>query len=67
MIKSFWLPLFAAIGTMVLLYVIGNIGKIHFLMFKMSPSNTEIALLPIAVGIIVAIVSDRYVRERSQE
>ncbi|TYS81861.1 ATPase [Rossellomorea aquimaris] len=67
MSKSFWLPLIAAIGTMVLLYVIGFIGNIEFLVFKISLSNTEIALLPIAIGIVVAMVSDRIVKSRSLE
>ncbi|MGF3104654.1 ATPase [Rossellomorea sp. DUT-2] len=63
----FWLPLIAAIGTMVLLYVVGFIGKIEFLVFKISSSDTEIALLPIVVGIVVAFVSDRIVRPKSLE
>jgi hypothetical protein len=65
--KSFWLPLIAAIGTMVLLYVIGFIGNIEFLVFKISLSNTEIALLPIVIGIVVAMVRDRIVKSRSLE
>jgi len=52
---------------MVLLYVIGFIGNIDFLVFKISLSNTEIALLPIAIGIVVAMVSDRIVKSRSLE
>jgi phosphoglycerol transferase MdoB-like AlkP superfamily enzyme len=66
-IKLFWLPLIAAIGTMVLLYVVGFIGNIELLVFKISSSDTEIALLPIFVGIVVAFVSDRIVRSRSLE
>ncbi|MDT9025521.1 ATPase [Rossellomorea yichunensis] len=67
MIKLFWLPLIAAIGTMVLLYIVGFIGNIEFLVFKISSSDTEIALLPIVVGIVVAFGSDRIVRSRSLE
>lgn len=67
MFKSFWLPLSAALGTMVLLYVIGNLGSIEFLMFKLSPSHTEIALFPIVAGFGVAIVSDRIHKVRSRD
>lgn len=67
MSKSFWLPLIAAIGTMVLLYVIGSVGSIDILVFNISLSNTEIALLPIVVGVVVAIVSDRIMKSRSLE
>ncbi|MGM0852709.1 MAG: hypothetical protein ACQEWI_08870 [Bacillota bacterium] len=52
---------------MIVLYVIGFIGNIEFLVFKVSLSNTEIAILPIAVGIVVALVSDRVIKSRFLE
>lgn len=65
--RSLCLTLIAAIGTMVLLYVIGFVGNIDFLIFRISISNTEIALLPIVVGVIVAIVGDRIMKSKSLE
>ncbi|MGE6753774.1 ATPase [Rossellomorea sp. NPDC071047] len=67
MSRSLCLTLIAAIGTMVLLYVIGFVGNIDFLIFRISLSNTEIALLPIVVGVIVAIVGDRIMKSKSLE
>ena len=38
------ISLIVSIGAMVLLYLIGFIAHIDFLVFKISPSGTEIAL-----------------------
>jgi len=46
------ISLIVSIEAMVLLYLIGFIANIDFLVFKISPSSTEIALLPIAVGLL---------------
>jgi prepilin signal peptidase PulO-like enzyme (type II secretory pathway) len=64
--KSFWLPLMASFGTMILLYIIGFIADIDFLIFKISLSDTEIALLPIAVGMLVGVISERIIKSKSQ-
>ncbi|SDN85746.1 ATPase [Bacillus sp. OK048] len=64
--KSFWIPLMASFGTMILLYIIGYIADIDFLIFKISLSETEIALLPIAVGMLVGFISERMIKFKSQ-
>ncbi|WP_342601095.1 ATPase [Psychrobacillus sp. FSL H8-0483] len=66
MSKSFWIPLMASFGTMILLYIIGYIADIDFLIFKISLSDTEIALLPIAVGMLVGFISERIIKSKSQ-
>ncbi|MCM3766064.1 ATPase [Neobacillus niacini] len=65
--KSFWIPLMASFGTMILLYIIGFIADIDFLIFKISLSETEIALLPIAVGMLVGFISERIIKLKSQK
>ena len=67
MSKSFWIPLIASFGTMILLYIIGFIANIDFLKFKVSFSYTEISLLPIAVGILVGFLSERIIKLKSQQ
>ena len=61
------ISLIFSIGVMVLLYFIGFIANTDFLVFKISPSSTEIALLPIAVGLFIAFISDRIIKLRSQK
>ena len=63
--KSFWIPLIASFGTMILLYIIGFIANIDFLVFKVSLSYTEISLLPIVVGILVGFISERIIKLKS--
>lgn len=65
MSKFFWIPLTASFGTMILLYIIGFIADIDFLIFKISLSHTEIALLPIGVGMLVGFISDRIIKSKS--
>jgi hypothetical protein len=60
--KSFWLPLIISFGTMILLYIIGFIGNIDFLVIIISPSYTEIALLPIVIGLLVGFISERIIK-----
>jgi hypothetical protein len=60
--KSFWLPLIISFGTMTLLYTIGFIGNIDFLIFIISPSYTEIALVPIVIGLLVGFISERIIK-----
>lgn len=65
--KSFWIPLIASFGTMILLYIIGFIADINFLVFKISPSYTEISFLPIIVGILIGFISERIIKYKSQK
>ena len=64
--KSLWYPLMASLGTMILLYIIGYITDIDVLIFKISLSYTEIALLPIGVGLLVGFISERIIKSKSQ-
>ncbi|SDN67072.1 ATPase [Bacillus sp. OK048] len=66
MSKSFCIPLMASFGTMILLYIIGFIADIDFLKLKISLSDTEIALLPIVVGMLVGFISERIIKLKSQ-
>ena len=66
MSKSIWIPLMVSFGTMLLLYIIGFIADIDFLIFKISLSDTEIALLPIAVGMIAGYISERIIKVKYQ-
>ena len=52
---------------MVLLYLIGFISNIDFLVFKISSSKTEIALLPIVVGLLIAFISDGIIKYKSRK
>ncbi|KMJ57217.1 ATPase [Bacillus sp. LL01] len=64
--KSFWIPLSIAFGSMILLYLIGFFADIDFLIFKWSPSSTEIALLPIVVGLLLGYISERIIKHRNK-
>ncbi|MEH7237635.1 ATPase [Bacillus sp. JJ1562] len=61
------ISLIASIGSMVLLYLIGFIANIDILVFKFTPSHTEIALLPIAVGLLIAIICDGLNKYKSKK
>ncbi|WP_077618148.1 hypothetical protein [Bacillus sinesaloumensis] len=60
------LSVFFSIGAMILLYLLGFIADINVLMFKMTPDKTEIALLPLAVGLLLAMISDRIIKNKKQ-
>jgi hypothetical protein len=62
MSKPFWIPLIASFGTIILLYTIGIITDINFLIFKISPSYTEIAFLPIVVGLLIGFITERIIK-----
>ncbi len=63
--KSTWIPVLLSFGTMILLYLIGYIFDLSIFKFKYSLNgNAEIALLPIAIGLVVVIVVDRMVKSR---
>jgi hypothetical protein len=65
-VKSFWIPLVAAFGTMILLYIIGFIGNNDILIFKVSFTYTEISLVPIVIGILVGFISERIIKLKSR-
>ncbi|WP_313893943.1 ATPase [Psychrobacillus sp.] len=74
--KSLLLPLLSSLGTMVLLYVIGfifNIAALEFKVFQNEPLkdgsilDAEIALLPIAIGLVVGFSVERIVKIRNKK
>ncbi len=65
--KSFTFPVIASFGTMILLYIIGFIADIDFLMFKISNTYTEVSLLPIVVGIIIGYISEQIIKYISKK
>lgn len=62
--KPFWIPLLVAFGTMIVLFIIGSMANIQILVFKLSPTYTEIAFLPIIVGILFGFISERMIKYR---
>nr|WP_269151727.1 ATPase [Sutcliffiella horikoshii] len=49
-----------------LLYLIGFLADINFLVFKWSPSYTEISLLPIGVGLLLGYISERIIKDKAK-
>ncbi|RDW17307.1 ATPase [Oceanobacillus chungangensis] len=64
--KNFWIPLIASLGTMIILYLIGNIFNVDFLIFDISLPYSEISLIPIVVGILVGFISERIIKMKYQ-
>lgn len=65
--KSFWIPLLSSFGTMALLYLVGFIFNLSFLKFNISLNGSlEIALLPIAIGIVVGFLAERIVKVQNK-
>ena len=62
--KSFWVPLAAAVGTMAGLYLIGFLTDIELFAFKWSLSYTEISLIPIIIGLLVALICDWQMKKK---
>ena len=60
--KTVWISLVLGFGTMALLYIIGFVNNIDILTFKVSNSSTEVALLPIGIGLLVAVISARIMK-----
>ena len=60
--KTVWISLVLGFGTMALLYLIGFVANIDILIFKVTNSSTEIAFLPIIIGLIVAFISERMMK-----
>ncbi|MEK4387699.1 ATPase [Solibacillus sp. FSL W7-1464] len=63
--KVFWIPLLASFATIAVLYFIGYLADINFLIFKISLSYTEIALLPIFVGAAVGIITEWMLKRKA--
>ncbi|MEK4487992.1 ATPase [Psychrobacillus sp. FSL H8-0484] len=73
--KSLWFPLLSSFGTMGLLYLIGFIFDLSILEFKIfqneplkdgSLLDAEIALLPIAIGLVVGFIVERRVKVQNK-
>lgn len=73
--RKIGLPLFSSLGTMALLYWIGNL--FHLTLFRFSfafPESVEngtgfeadIAILPFVIGLIVGLIVERSVKVRSE-
>lgn len=62
MSKSVLLAVFISLSTMIALYLLGYLFEIDILKFKIASSKTEIALLPIAIGLVIAFISDRIIK-----
>ena len=60
--KTVWISLVLGFSTMALLYIIGYVGNIDILIFKVSSSSTEVAFLPIVIGLIVVLISGRMMK-----
>jgi hypothetical protein len=60
--KSVWISVMLGFATMALLYLLGFIAKIDILIVKVTNSSTEVALLPIIIGLIVIWISGRVMR-----
>ncbi|MEH7384412.1 hypothetical protein V7147_03205, partial [Bacillus sp. JJ1521] len=61
------ITLILSIGSMVLLYLIGYIANIVILLLKYTSTHAEISFLPIAVGLLIAIISDRIIKNKSKK
>ncbi|MFE8699810.1 ATPase [Cytobacillus sp. FJAT-54145] len=59
---SFWIPLTVSFGMMILLYTIGFIADLDFLIIKISSSYTEISLFPIFVGVLLGFITERIIK-----
>ena len=60
--KTAWISLMLGFGTMAILYIIGFVANIDILIFKVSDSSTEVAFLPIIIGLIVIFISERIMK-----
>ena len=56
------IPLVLGFGMMALLYIIGFVANIDILIFKVSNSSTEVAFLPIVIGLIVVLISGKMMK-----
>ncbi|WP_181347411.1 ATPase [Thalassobacillus sp. CUG 92003] len=73
--RVIWLPLLASVGTMALLYWIGNIFNLSLLRFSFVLNeplknglifDANIAILPFVFGLLVGFIVERIVKVRSK-
>ena len=57
--KEWQFVLILSFGSMAFLYFVGFIFDLNFLVFKITLSGTEVALLPITIGLLLAIFGDK--------
>ena len=65
--KEYMIPIILTFGSMALLYLVGFIFDIDFLIFKITPSKSEVALLPIIIGLLIAFIGDKIVDSKSKK
>lgn len=63
--KSVWLAVSISFSTMIVLYIVGYLFEIDILTIKISSSRTEIAFLPIVIGLFIAFISDRIIKRKA--
>lgn len=73
--RVLWFPLLASVGTMALLYWIGNIFTLSLFRFSFALNeplekglifDANIAILPFAIGLIVGLIVQRIGKVRSK-
>ena len=65
--KEYMIPIILSFGSMALLYLVGFIFDIDFLVFKITPSRTEVAFLPIIICLLIAFIGDKIVDSKSRK
>ncbi|MHA6260039.1 ATPase [Sporosarcina sp. CAU 1771] len=65
--KTLWIPLSAAFGTMIVLYLIGAIANIDILHIKLSLTHTEISFIPVFAGMLVGFISERILKAKFRD
>jgi hypothetical protein len=74
-VRIIWFPLLSSVGTMALLYWIGNIFNLSLLRFSFVLNeplenglifDANIGILPFAIGLIVGFIVQRIVKVRSK-
>ncbi|MDV6377883.1 ATPase [Sporosarcina sp. GW1-11] len=63
--KTFWIPLLVSFGTIILLYLLGYVADVDVLIFRMSLSETEISLVPIAGGLLAGFITERMIKSKA--
>ncbi|MBD7983825.1 ATPase [Sporosarcina sp. Sa2YVA2] len=73
--KASKIAFLAAFGTMTILYLIGELFDVPFLYFKILQNKpvgngamqvTEIALLPIAIGVVIGFVVEYLLKRKNR-
>jgi hypothetical protein len=63
--KTTWIPLVSGFMTMTVLFIMGSLADIPFLLFNIGPSFIEISFLPIIFGFLAACVSEKVIHMQS--